>query len=452
MSRTWRVIPGGLAWGDRRFVWGSRTYVMGILNVTPDSFSDGGRYLDPAAAEEHALAMAEAGADIIDVGAESTRPGAAPVPAEEELRRLLPVLRRLAPKLDVPISVDTYKAQVARVALEEGAALINDVGGLRRDPAMAAVAAAHRVPVVAMHARPHGDTAYADFWGEILGFLRAAIERAEAAGLPREMVIVDPGFGFGKTPEQNLDLIRQLPRLRTLGAPVLLGTSRKSTIGRVLDLPVDQRLEGTAATVVLAVARGVDVVRVHDVAPMVRLVRMADTVVRHPRWREGDEPAPVQDAARPDPAAAGAGADPDVPRPTGRLDPTPAPPARSVIQLRALRFEARHGVLPEEHRNPQPFLVDVDLGLDTAAAAAADDLALTVDYAEVHRRVARVVEGPHRRLIETLAHQLAAELLHAFPVDWVRVRVAKPAAPLPGPAEGAAVEVWRSRAGRVGTG
>src|SRR5690606_9377931 len=133
-------------------------------------------------------------------------------------RRLLPVLRRLAPKLDVPISVDTYKAQVARVALEEGAALINDVGGLRRDPAMAAVAAAHRVPGVAMHARPHGDTAYADFWGEILGFLRAAIERAEAAGLPREMVIVDPGFGFGKTPEQNLDLIRQLPRLRTLGA------------------------------------------------------------------------------------------------------------------------------------------------------------------------------------------------------------------------------------------
>ncbi|QIA26206.1 dihydropteroate synthase [Thermaerobacter sp. PB12/4term] len=418
MSRSWQVIPGGLAWGDRRFVWGSRTYVMGILNVTPDSFSDGGRYLDPGAAEEHALAMAEAGADVIDIGAESTRPGAVPVPADEERRRLLPVIRRLAPRLDVPISVDTYKAEVARAALEEGAAMINDVGGLHRDPAMVQVAAAYRVPVVAMHARPHGDTAYADFWGEVLGFLQAAIDRAASAGLPREMVIVDPGFGFGKTPEQNLDLVRQLPRLRVLGAPVLLGTSRKSTIGRVLDLPVDQRLEGTAATVALAVARGVDLVRVHDVVPMVRLVRMADAVVRHPRW---EAPSP--------------------------LAPGGAPPARGtgVIQLRGLRFVACHGVLPEEHKSPQPFLVDVDLGVDVTAAAARDDLSFTIDYAEVHRRVARILEGPHRRLIETLACAVADDLLAAFPVGWVRVRVAKPEAPLPGPSQGAAVEVWRGR-------
>ncbi|ADU50263.1 dihydropteroate synthase [Thermaerobacter marianensis DSM 12885] len=440
MSPTWQVIPGGLAWGERRFVWGTRTYVMGILNVTPDSFSDGGRYLDPAAAEEHALAMAEAGADIIDVGAESTRPGAAPVPAEEELRRLLPVIRRLVPRLDVPISVDTYKAEVARAALEEGAAMINDVGGLHRDPAMAEVAAAHRVPVVAMHARPHGDTAYADFWGEIVSFLRAAMDRATAAGLPPGMVIVDPGFGFGKTPEQNLDLVRQLPRLRGLGAPVLLGTSRKSTIGRVLDLPVDQRLEGTAATVALAIARGVDVVRVHDVAPMVRLVRMADAIARHPHWTEGDEPARRPGAA----ARPAAGTEGAVPAGPG---PLPAPASRSVIQLRALRFEARHGVLPEEHVKPQPFLVDVDLGLDVTAAAKTDDLALTVDYGEVHRRVARIVQGPHRQLIETLAHQVASDLLDAFPVDWVRVRVAKPEAPLPGPSAGAAVEVWRNRDG-----
>ena len=425
MSRSWQVIPGGLAWGERRFLWGTRTYVMGILNVTPDSFSDGGRYLDPGAAEEHAWAMAEAGADIIDVGAESTRPGAAPVPAAEELRRLLPVIRRLAPRLDVPISVDTYKAEVARAALEEGAALINDVGGLHRDPAMAAVAAAHRVPVVAMHARPHGDTDYVDFWGEILAFLRQAMARATAAGLPREMVIVDPGFGFGKTPEQNLDLVRQLPRLRVLGAPILLGTSRKSTIGRVLDLPVDQRLEGTAATVVLAVAQGVDLVRVHDVQPMVRLVRMADAVVRHPHWA-GTGSGPGAPDAAPGEAAG-------------------APATASRIQLRGLRFLARHGVLPNEHIEPQPFVVDVDLGVDMAVAAATDDLSATVDYAEVHRRVARVMEGPHRQLIETLAWTVAEDLLSAFPAEWVRVRVAKPRAPLPGPADGAAVEVWRSR-------
>lgn len=509
VSRSWQVIPGGLAWGERRFLWGTRTYVMGILNVTPDSFSDGGRYLDPGAAEEHALAMAEAGADIIDIGAESTRPGADPVPADEERRRLLPVIRRLAPRLDVPISVDTYKAEVARAALEEGAALINDVGGLHRDPAMAQVAAVYRVPVVAMHARPHGDTAYDDFWGEVLGFLRAAIDRAAAAGLPRAMIIVDPGFGFGKTPEQNLDLVRQLPRLRVLEAPILLGTSRKSTIGRVLDLPVDQRLEGTAATVALAVARGVDLVRVHDVAPMVRLVRMADAVVRHPHWTEadsGDEPSrgavPVRPAAAaaaaPDsapetaegapvtaapasapPGPAGAPVNPGPPNPlvpappvsapgapgAAPTEPAPAPPSTagathpgppgaagagagggaSVIQLRGLRFMARHGVLPAEHVERQPFVVDVDLGVDVTAAAAADDLSLTVDYAEVHRRVARVLEGPHKQLIETLACGVADDLLAAFPVGWVRVRVAKPEAPLPGPSAGAAVEVWRTR-------
>ena len=417
MGRGWQLIPGGLAWGDRRFVWGQRTYVMGILNVTPDSFSDGGRYLDPAAAVEHALAMEEAGADFIDIGAESTRPGAAPVSAEEELRRLLPVLRRLAPRLRVPISVDTYKAEVARAALEEGAALINDVGGLRRDPAMAAVAAAYQVPVVVMHARPHGQADYRDFWGEILAFLREGIEHARAAGLPEEMVIVDPGFGFGKTVDQNLDLLRQLHRLRALGRPVLLGTSRKSTIGHVLDLPVSERVEGTGATVVLAIPQGVDIVRVHDVAPIVRMVRMADAIARHPAWAPPAGPA----------ARGGA--------------PLPA----DTVQLRGLRFLARHGVLPEEHQREQPFVVDVDLGLDVAAAAAGDDLSLTVDYAEVHRRVARIVTGPHRQLLETLADRVARDLLEAFPVTYVRVRVAKPAAPLPGPADHAAVEVWRYR-------
>lgn len=426
MSGGWRVVPGGLAWGERRFVWGERTYVMGILNVTPDSFSDGGRYLHPDRAVEHALAMEEEGADIIDVGAESTRPGAAPVPAEEELRRLLPVLRRLVPRVRVPISVDTYKAEVARVALAEGAAMINDVGGLQKDPAMAAVAAEAGVPVVVMHNRPHGYTHYDDLWGDVLGFLRRSLERAAAAGLPLEYVIVDPGFGFGKTAEHNLDLLRGLHRLRALGRPVLLGTSRKSTIGRVLDLPVSQRVEGTAATVALAIPHGVDIVRVHDVAPIVRVVRMADAIVRHPHW---EVPARVPGGARP---AAGVGA------PGG-------PGSPDTIQLRGLRFRARHGVLPEEHQREQFFLVDLDLGVSVREAARADDLSLTVDYAEVFRRVERVIQGPHRQLIETLADLVARDLLEVFPLEFVRVRVAKPEAPMPGAFDQVAVEVWRSR-------
>ncbi|HEY8393172.1 MAG TPA: dihydropteroate synthase [Thermaerobacter sp.] len=456
MSGGWRVVPGGLAWGERRFAWGERTYVMGILNVTPDSFSDGGHYLDPERALEHALAMEEEGADIIDVGAESTRPGAAPVPAEEELRRLLPVLRRLAPRVRVPISVDTYKAEVARAALAEGAAMINDVGGLQKDPAMAAVAAKAGVPVVVMHSRPHGHTHYDDLWADVLGFLRRSLELAEAAGLPPEYVIVDPGFGFGKTAEHNLELLRGLHRLRTLGRPVLLGTSRKSTIGQVLNLPVSQRLEGTAATVVLAIPHGVDIVRVHDVAPIVRLVRMADAIVRHPHWEMParapgglgaagtDTPGGTGGAGQPVPAGPASAAGAGHPAASTRR-PLAGPGFPDTIQLRGLRFRARHGVLPEEYEREQLFIVDLDLGLSVRAAGRADDLSLTVDYAEVFRRVGRIVRGPHRQLIETLAESVARDLLAAFPLEFVRVRVAKPEAPLPGALDHVAVEVWRSR-------
>ena len=436
LAHTWRVIPGGLSWGDCRFVWGERTYVMGILNVTPDSFSDGGRYLNTSEAVAHALQMEAAGADVIDLGAESTRPGAAPIPVEEELQRLLPVLRELVPRLRVPISVDTYKAEVARIALQEGAALINDVGGLHRDPAMAQVAAAFRVPIIVMHSRPHGDTHYDDFWGDILGFLERGIQRARAAGLPADMVIVDPGFGFGKNTAQNLELMRQLHRLRRLGRPVLLGTSRKRSIGEVLDLPVDQRVEGTAATVALAVAHGVDIVRVHDVEPMVRLVRMTDAIVRHPHWQP-----PGTDGFAPQPGSDGEAS--ATVRRAGTAVARMAP--ADTVQLRGLRFWARHGVYPEERQKEQLFVVDVDLGLNTRPAAQRDALEATVDYAAVHRRIAQVVTGLHRQLLETLADRIARELLEAFAVQFVRVRVAKPLAPLPGPADHAAVEVWRSR-------
>ncbi|HEX2172075.1 MAG TPA: dihydropteroate synthase [Dehalococcoidia bacterium] len=259
------------------FAWGSRTYIMGVLNVTPDSFSGDGIYLDPAAALDQAERMVAEGADLIDLGGESTRPGAKPVDLEEELRRVIPVIDRLAPRLTVPISIDTSKSEVARRAIAAGATIVNDVWGLRADPQMPAAAAA-AAGVVIMHNQ--SGTEYADLLGDILRVLRQSIDLATAAGIPRDRLIVDPGIGFGKTPDHNLEILDRLSFLRELGPPILVGTSRKSTIGKVLDLPPGDRVEGTAATVAIAIARGADIVRVHDVKPLARVARMADAIVR----------------------------------------------------------------------------------------------------------------------------------------------------------------------------
>jgi dihydropteroate synthase len=259
---------------------------MGIVNVTPDSFSDGGRYLDPEAAIDHGLALAEEGADILDVGAESTRPGAGPVDAAEETRRLLPVVEALANKAGVPVSVDTMKASVARAALDAGAQLLNDVSAGTHDPEMLALAATTRAPIVLMHMRGEprtmqADVAYGDVVAEVLQYLEARAGAARAAGVDADRILVDPGFGFGKLAEHNLVLLRRLGEFRRLGYPVLAGTSRKSFIGKVLgDLPVDERLEGTAATVALAVWNGAAIVRVHDVRAIRRVVGMVEAVMR----------------------------------------------------------------------------------------------------------------------------------------------------------------------------
>jgi len=259
---------------------GHRTLIMGILNVTPDSFSDGGCFTDPDEAVKHALHMLVEGADIIDVGGESTRPGATPVDADEELRRVLPVIaeiRRRAP--EAIISIDTYKAAVADAALDAGANIINDVWGLMKDLEMAAVAARRNVPVVVMHNQE--GTLYKNLVHDVIAALRRSIRRAVEAGLPPEMIIIDPGIGFGKTAVQNLDLLKELQALQVLGRPILLGTSRKSTIGKVLGgVPVEERLEGTAATVALGIAAGADIVRVHDVKAMKRIAMMTDAIVR----------------------------------------------------------------------------------------------------------------------------------------------------------------------------
>ena len=264
--------------GPLTLEWGSRTYVMGIVNVTPDSFSGDGLAHDADAALEQALRFQAEGADIIDVGGESTRPGHTPVDAEEEMRRVLPVIQLLASRLNVPVSVDTYKHEVAREAVAAGASMINDVWGLKRDPALAELAAREGVPIVLMHNQ--AGTAYANLIPDVIASLRASMDTALGAGVPPESIILDPGLGFGKTAEHNLELLRRLSELTALGQPLLVGTSRKSTIGLVLDLPVEERLEGTAATVALAIAGGADVVRVHDVKAMTRVARMSDAVVR----------------------------------------------------------------------------------------------------------------------------------------------------------------------------
>lgn len=280
--------------GNKTFVWGERTYIMGIINVTPDSFSGDGLAGDVEKAVAQALRFVEEGADILDIGGESTRPGSQPISEEEELSRVMPVLERLVKEVDVPISIDTYKARVAREALEAGASLVNDVWGLRMDPDMANVVAEYKVPVVIMHNRSQPKNAvqeerlggryvgieYRDLMADIIQELEYSINLALSAGVDYDKIIVDPGIGFGKTVEQNLEILRRLGELKVLGRPILLGTSRKSVIGYVLNLPPNERMEGTAATVALGIAAGADIVRVHDVKEMVRVARMTDAIVR----------------------------------------------------------------------------------------------------------------------------------------------------------------------------
>lgn len=272
--------------GDRSWVL-DHTVVMGILNVTPDSFSDGGLWQELGRAVAHGLEMAQQGAEIIDVGGESTRPGAPPVPVDEEVRRVIPVITELRRQLPagVEISVDTRKAKVARQAWDAGASIINDITGLTFDPGMVEVARQTGAGLVVMHMRGTPATMqqftdYRDVTGEVASWLAGRVDELKEQGIEPVRIVIDPGFGFSKTAPQNLTLLRELGRLQQVGRPVLVGTSRKSTIGLVLGTAVDQRLEGTAATVALAIAGGADIVRVHDVAAMVRVARMADAVVR----------------------------------------------------------------------------------------------------------------------------------------------------------------------------
>ena len=274
-----------LACGNYTFNCGERTYVMGVLNSTPDSFSDGAKFFPLARALDHGKRMEEEGADIIDVGGESTRPGADPVSTDEERRRVIPLIEKLVLQVKVPLSIDTTKAAVAEEAIEAGAAMINDISALRFDPEMASLAAECGVPVVLMHMRGTPRTMQDQVVddspiAEIYSFLEERIAYAESAGVDSHKIIIDPGIGFGKSvPEGNLSIIKHLSCFKKLGKPILVGPSRKAFIGRVLNLGVEEREEGTAAAVALAITNGANVVRVHDVAKMKRVVKMVDAIL-----------------------------------------------------------------------------------------------------------------------------------------------------------------------------
>jgi dihydropteroate synthase len=273
-----------LAWSNFLLDFSKKTYIMGILNVTRDSFSDGGLYFDKSEAIKRAIQMVEEGADIIDIGGESTRPGSEPITIEEELRRTIPVIEVLSKEVDVPISIDTYKSEVAKKALDAGASMVNDISGLRFDPEMSKVVSAYKVPVVIMHIKGtpkdmQQNPVYEALIPEITDYLKDCIRLAIESGISEDKIIIDPGIGFGKTFNHNLEIINNLHEFTLLGKPILIGLSRKAFIGKILgDAPVTDRLEGTAAAVAISIMNGANIVRVHDVKEMVKVTKVADAI------------------------------------------------------------------------------------------------------------------------------------------------------------------------------
>ncbi|MCG2709880.1 MAG: dihydropteroate synthase [Thermodesulfovibrionales bacterium] len=274
------------AWQSFSLDFSKKTYLMGILNVTPDSFSDGGRYFDRTLAIKRAYEMVEEGADIIDIGGESTRPGSEPVPLQEEIARTIPVIEEISKKIKVPISIDTYKAEVAKRALDAGASIVNDISGLRFDPEMPKVVSQYKVPVVIMHIKGtpknmQANPQYEALIPEVMDYLRESIRLAVESGIAEDKIIIDPGIGFGKTYDHNLEIIKKLREFTLLEKPLLVGPSRKAFIGKILgDAPASERLEGTAAAVAISILNGANIIRVHDVKEMKRVALVADAVKR----------------------------------------------------------------------------------------------------------------------------------------------------------------------------
>ena len=412
-----RAVPDVWRCRDLALRVSERTHVVGILNVTPDSFSDGGRYANLDAAVSRAAEMEAGGADIIDVGGESTRPGAQPVAEADELQRVIPVIEALVREVSVPISVDTTKAAVAEAALGAGAVIVNDVTALRGDRHMAEVVANSKAGLVLMHMLGEPRTMqkeprYGDVVAEVGASLLAWAKGAEASGVERGRIVIDPGIGFGKTLEHNLLLLKHLPSLTALGYPVLVGPSRKSFIHAALGLPLGERLEATAGAVAWSVAQGAHLVRVHDVTEMVRVVRMTEAI--------RDAGASYEDEFEP-------------------------PPGRDKVIVRGLRVFGYHGVHPHEQERGQDFVIDLEAHLDLRPAGRGDDLDETLDYADLARRATAIVSSERFNLIEALAERLAAEVLEDPRVARTVIRVGKPAALAGRNVETVLVEIERER-------
>lgn len=396
-----------------------RCVVMGVVNVTPDSFSDGGEHFDVDKAIAHGRGLAQAGADIVDVGGESTRPGAGRIDEAEELRRVVPVVRALASD-GVTVSVDTMRSGVAAAAVEAGARMVNDVSGGRADPALVSFVAEARVPYVLMHWRGHSDVmqelaVYDDVVAEVRDELARQLDEVTGRGVAFDQVVLDPGIGFAKRHPHNWSLLAGLDVLTALGRPLLVGASRKGFLGALLagddgsPRPAPGRDDATVALTALAAAAGVWGVRVHDVAGSADAVRVAARL------------------ATERPAAASAGGQ------------------RDRIALRGLRVRGHHGVFTTERENGQTFVVDVVLDVDTGPAAAADDLALTVDYGELADRLVAVVAGEPADLLETVAQRLAEVCLATRGVWAAEVTLHKPEAPLGHTFDDVAVSIVRKR-------
>lgn len=402
-----------------------RCLVMGVLNVTPDSFSDGGRYLDTTRAVAHGEELFAAGADLVDVGGESTRPGAARVDAATEAARVVPVIAALA-RAGAAVSIDTSRAAVAAVALDAGAVLVNDVSG-GEDPAMAPLVAARGCNWVVMHSRGHSTgmatrAVYEDVVAEVFSELGQRVQRALDAGVGADQLVLDPGLGFAKTAAHNWALLAALPRLVSLGYPVLVGASRKSFLGSLLADPAGNPREltgrepATTAVSALAAAGGAWAVRVHEVGPSADAVRVAAAV--HPPGAGGVSSARVSGAAFAAMSSARV-------TPVLRLGPT------HQVHVSGLRVQAHHGVLPTERRDGQEFVVDAVVDVSSPDAASSDDLADTLDYAELAGLLAVAAGDPPVNLLETLVERLLDACLADPRVVEARVTVTKPAAPLP---------------------
>jgi len=437
ISHSYAPIPATTI-GPLRAVWGSRTHIMAVANLTPDSFSGDGLMASGGEAtdildrvELFARNAVRDGADILDLGAESTRPGHTSISAADEIARLIPAIERLRRMLPtLALSADTQKVEVATAALNAGAHMLNDIWGTRSGDEMLELAAERSVPIVVMHNRKEIATGEhgANFIEEFLDEMAAVAARGRALHIPPERLILDPGFGFGKGPAQNLVTLRLLGVLRDLGHPVLLGTSRKSTLGRIIDGAPADRIAATVATSALGALAGVDIVRVHDVQENHDAVRLIDAALR----ATGDQP---DEAIGPNP---------------NRADRPPRQSQRDRITVRNMRFDAAHGVYPDEHRQAQPFFVDVEVDADLAPAGRGDALASSVDYSELVRvAVERVGAGSHADLIETLAERIADGAMEVVAVSGatvyeVRVRVRKPKAAVAASIDWAGVEVVRS--------